>query len=183
MVPSMGPDSPWPHSLVRMFKAFRMADDVYGRMLRRMPPKLLGTMMRIFGAMDGAFVATREPPAAPTAWSETAAWEDSRRCGMMAVRMDSSALVMTGVDANTFWTDLAGLHKEEFISRSFSGEMNIPTSELRQYCKLVTGTKELIKLKLAQLSNPVPRAAPPPSADAVFGPDAERGTTRTPRSR
>eukprot|EP00961_Rhodomonas_salina_P065981 886603-Rhodomonas_salina.4 len=104
VVPSMGPDSPWPHSLVRMFKAFRMADDVYGRMLRRMPPKLLGTMMRIFGAMDGAFVATREPPAAPTAWSETAAWEDSRRCGMMAVRMDSSALVMTGVDANTFWT-------------------------------------------------------------------------------
>jgi len=153
VVPHVGSDSPLPLSMVRMFKGVRLADSVYERLLNTITPKLRSTIFRIFRAVDCALVATKPPPAAPREWTENS-WNNSLRCGMMTLRLDSSADVYTGVDANPFWTGLAGLHKEEFVNRAFNGEMPFPTSELRQAAKLLMGTKNIIQLKLSGALEP-----------------------------
>eukprot|EP00961_Rhodomonas_salina_P294399 3934547-Rhodomonas_salina.2 len=105
IVPALGPDSPWPRSLVRMFKAFRLADSVYLRMLRLMTPRLHAIVLRIFGAMDGLLVARKQPPTLGDLpeWNKKSG-ANSLRCGIMSVRHDKSAEMMTGVYANPFWT-------------------------------------------------------------------------------
>lgn len=103
VVPHVGSDSPLPLSMVRMFKGVRLADSVYERLLNTITPKLRSTIFRIFRAVDCALVATKPPPAAPREWTENS-WNNSLRCGMMTLRLDSSADVYTGVDANPFWT-------------------------------------------------------------------------------
>lgn len=47
-----------------MFKAFRLVDSIWERMLRLMTHKLHATVTHIFGAMDGAIlmVATTQLP-------------------------------------------------------------------------------------------------------------------------
>lgn len=46
------------------------------------------------------------------------------RCGMMTTRLDSSADIMTGIDANPFWTGLR-----------VSGDLQLNTSQLCQCCQ------------------------------------------------
>eukprot|EP00961_Rhodomonas_salina_P241499 3262787-Rhodomonas_salina.1 len=106
IVPPMGRENPWPTSLVRAFKTYRTADDIYQRMLQNMSPRLLSSVLRIFRAIDGVFVTVDKGPTPPTEWrhQQTDSWQNSMRCGMQMVRMDKAAGIMTGVDVNPFWT-------------------------------------------------------------------------------
>mmetsp|Transcript_22793 Transcript_22793/g.53903 ORF Transcript_22793/g.53903 Transcript_22793/m.53903 type:complete len:297 (-) Transcript_22793:128-1018(-) len=156
-MPSIGPEHPWPASLVRMFKAFRTADVIYQRILYNMSPKLLATVLRIFRSIDNTFVSSYNGPTphkAELRQQQSDKWQSSMRCGMNTVSVDKHGGVLACVDVNPFWTDLAGLHREEYISRAFNGEMGFPTSELRQISKLIIGMKEFVQLKIAEQTNP-----------------------------
>lgn len=92
-----------------------------------------------------AFPLATSVPEEPQGWaSKRGGWEDSARCGMQTVRIDSNFNVISGMDVNSFWSELAGLHREEFVSRCFAGEKPLPTSELRQTVKLFTNFKPLL---------------------------------------
>lgn len=93
----------WPRSLVRCFKTFRIADACLERMFRGLSPKLRAAVVRVFRAMDDAFVENREAPNPPQ-WVERKTWTNSLRCGVMSVRFDNGAALMLGVNANSFWT-------------------------------------------------------------------------------
>lgn len=144
-----GPDSPWPLSMVRLFRGYRLADGIWWRMLQLMTPKLRATTLRVFRTLDNQFLLAQLghiPPKIPSEWSKPS--QNSLRCGIMTLRMDGRSDQMTGIDANPFWTDLAGLHKEEFANRAFSCEMHLPSSELRQFCKMMFILPVFLKWRL-----------------------------------
>eukprot|EP00961_Rhodomonas_salina_P291615 3932158-Rhodomonas_salina.1 len=103
-----GPDSPWPLSMVRLFRGYRLADGIWWRMLQLMTPKLRATTLRVFRTLDNQFLLAQLghiPPKIPSEWSKPS--QNSLRCGIMTLRMDGRSDQMTGIDANPFWT---GLH-------------------------------------------------------------------------
>lgn len=60
-----------------------------------------------------------------------------RRCQLVLDRSADSSACATpvqqpGTHVCLSRTDLSGLHKEEYINRYFSGELSLPTSEVRQ---------------------------------------------------
>lgn len=144
-----GAHGPWPRSLVLLFKSFRVADHVLHRVLANTTPKLLSTLLRIFHAIDALLSACTLQtciPEEPQGWAlERSTWEDSARCGMQAIRCDSNFHIFSGIDVNRFWTDLAGLHREEFGSRCFSGDQLLSTTELRQTRKLLNNFVAVVR--------------------------------------
>lgn len=98
-------DSPWPLSMVRLFKGYRVADAIWWRMLQLMTPKLRAVTLRIFRTIDTGFLAAKqELPEPPQEWTKPS--QNSLRCGMMTLRIDFRGDVIQGVDANPFWTGL-----------------------------------------------------------------------------
>eukprot|EP00961_Rhodomonas_salina_P096247 1294306-Rhodomonas_salina.1 len=83
IVPPADAESPWPKSLVRMFKLYRVADDILLRILNNMTPKLLSTLLYIFRAVDRITVQ-KEPAPVPKDWAGQKPWQSSLRCGMQA---------------------------------------------------------------------------------------------------
>mmetsp|Transcript_46542 Transcript_46542/g.109388 ORF Transcript_46542/g.109388 Transcript_46542/m.109388 type:complete len:466 (+) Transcript_46542:125-1522(+) len=148
LAPDMEPGNLFPQSLTRLLKGFWIGNHAAQRMLNNMTPKLRLTVLHIFRAID-SFITDQPPPGPPSSWSETQPWQCSMRCGFQIVRYDIAGSVMSGIDVNQFWSDLAGLHKEEIVSRGFNGDMNLPTSELRQFSKLVYGKAQWFKTTLA----------------------------------
>lgn len=107
IMPSIGPEHPWPASLVRMFKAFRTADVIYQRILYNMSPKLLATVLRIFRSIDNTFVSSYNGPTphkAELRQQQSDKWQSSMRCGMNTVSVDKHGGVLACVDVNPFWT-------------------------------------------------------------------------------
>lgn len=142
----------WPRTLLFAFKALRSSDHIYERVLANMTPKLLSTIVRVFRACDDLFASSGSLPTLPEPpkdWAlQNRLWKNSNRCGRQTVRFDRSFGVISGLDVNPFWSDLAGLHREEFIARAFSGENLFPTSELRQTCKLFKFHRDLMEAHL-----------------------------------
>lgn len=139
----------WPRIVLTIFKSYRIADSVYENILANMTPRLLSAFIRICRAIEVLF-PRRESPTEPRDWlMRSIAWEDSVRCGVQTMRLDSSFGVVSGLDVNRFWTDVAGLHKEEFVNRAFNGENLMPTSELRQTAKILDSFANTIRFFLA----------------------------------
>eukprot|EP00961_Rhodomonas_salina_P034043 458053-Rhodomonas_salina.1 len=116
----------WPRILLTIFKSYRIADSVYENILSNMTPRLLSTVVRVCSAI-GTLFPPRQATDDPKEWLlKSKAWEDSARCGVQTMRVDSSFGVVSGLDVNRFWTDMAGLHKEEFVNRAFNGESLMP---------------------------------------------------------
>eukprot|EP00961_Rhodomonas_salina_P220626 2982712-Rhodomonas_salina.2 len=131
---------PWPKSLLFMFKLYRCADHLCERVMAHTTPKLYSSILRVCQAVDvlsSHFPTSSNMPEVPKIWdARKRLWKDSQRCGSQTYRCDRTFGVLSGLDVNQVWADLAGLHREEFISRAFAGENLMPTSELRQTCKL-----------------------------------------------
>eukprot|EP00961_Rhodomonas_salina_P235613 3184534-Rhodomonas_salina.1 len=117
-----------------------------------MTPRLLTTVVRVCAAVDRLFAHGPAPtpvPAAPKEWAvRSRVWRDSGRCGTQTLRFDANFAVISGVHVNRFWSDLAGLHREEFVSRALAGESRFPTSELRQTVKLFDYFRRLLRARL-----------------------------------
>jgi len=154
VVPSVGTSNPWPQTLVFMFKSVRSADHFLERVMNTMTPKLRSTVLHVFRAIDTLFQMSANServstlPEAPTEWAVGSIWQHSARCGWQAIRYDRNFRICSGVQVNKFWSDLSGLHREEFISRSVAGDALSPTSELRQFCKLLSMFKLTIETRL-----------------------------------
>eukprot|EP00961_Rhodomonas_salina_P131354 1767884-Rhodomonas_salina.1 len=155
VLPDTQPASAWPKTLVFMFKTVRSSDHFYQRVMNDMTPKLRSTILSVFRGIDDLFhmSGTGEPappvPEAPKEWAvQSRLWQDSFRCGRQTIRYDRNFGIVSGVHVNKFWSDLAGLHMEEFNSRSVAGDALSPTSELRQTCKLISLFKLAIQGQL-----------------------------------
>jgi len=148
-------DPAWPSSLMRVFNSYRIADEHTLRILRNLPPKLASSVRRVFTTIDKFFSGSaprlEEPPSFER--KKENVWQHSQRCGMQAVRTDANGWVMAEVDVNSYWTGVAGLHREEYMSRCMNGDMNINTSELRHFCKIVFGVKHLLLHQTGNVQN------------------------------
>jgi len=143
----------WPRSLVSLFQMYRIADHLRDHVLASLTPRLLDTIVRACTAIDVLLPKVpTDTLAVPTGWAlEQKVWQDSERCGHLALRVDRHLQVVSGHDANGFWSErMAGLHREEFLSRSFAGEHHFPTSELRQLTKAFEALRMWVALLLQQ---------------------------------
>lgn len=151
VVPLQAQPSPLPRSLLFILKSYRCSDQIYQQILASMTPRLLNTILRVCKAIDILLSKLGgRPPKSPDTWElQNQVWQDSARCGMWVVRVDRNFAIISGVDVNTFWSEqLAGLHREEYISRAFAGEQRFPTSELRQFCKMFDTLKYWLRTHL-----------------------------------
>lgn len=144
-VDSNGARAPCPRVLRYLFKVHRLGQDLLDHMLASMPPKLLATTLSVCNSIDvllaklksaGSFV---QPPDDLPGWAlKSQEWQESERIGRLVVRVDKHFSVMTGIDVNRVWAEkVAGLHREEFMSRGFAGEQRFATSELRTLVRIL----------------------------------------------
>jgi len=154
---AFGPDVPMsfvarmPVAFRRMFRIFRVADSIVEGIYCNMTPKLQQTVIRLMG-----FFATPpgKQPACAASIDDPPSLQpppllESERCGFHQVEFDATtARTFALAGANSYYTDMAGLHQEEVVNRSISGEMRLPTSELRYFCQLMTGMEWVLKATL-----------------------------------
>lgn len=138
IVPPMGVANPWPRSLVYLFKFFRVRTEVFERVLSNMPPKLFSTIISVCRGIDA--LPSKPPPVNPACdskdWQFQSArsFRDSTRVAVHSARFDLNYQVISGMHANQCWADYAGGHLEEFVSRSFDGDLSPSSTELRMVC-------------------------------------------------
>jgi len=138
--------STMPLSFRRMFSLYRTTDQLVNRMYETMTPRLRYTINRIFGTIDTLTMNSPKqqitdgvnPSAIPPSFS-------SARCGFQGLVFDKAWRAISQIDSNSFWTDLAGLHKEEYVSRTFADDFKSPTSEFRQLCKFLQASESALR--------------------------------------
>lgn len=116
-----------------------MGEDLLEHFLALMPPRLLSTVLSIGNSLDLLIEnLSVQPPKSVPSWAlKSQLWQDSERCGMLVMRVDRDGTMLSGMDVNNVWAErIAGLHREEFISRGCAGEQRCSTSELRVLCKV-----------------------------------------------
>jgi len=104
-------------------------------------PKLRRSVNRIFGFIDAqqSFQPSRLPNLED--FGPVQDLPESFRCGFQACCVNKSIRAVAQPNHNNFWTDLAGLHKEEYLCRTYKNEMSCPSSEFRTFCKFLWGFK------------------------------------------
>jgi len=135
-----------PMSFRRLFGLYRMSNFVEN-FFEAFTPKLQRSLYRIYGFLDSQQSRVQVPLESCDAHDSgpTSQLPESARCGFQTVTFRGSFQTISGVHPNNFWRDLAGLHKEEYVSRTFADDFKSPTSEFRQLCKFLQASESALR--------------------------------------
>mmetsp|Transcript_6606 Transcript_6606/g.15110 ORF Transcript_6606/g.15110 Transcript_6606/m.15110 type:complete len:534 (-) Transcript_6606:147-1748(-) len=73
-------------------------------------------------------------------------WQQSARCGYQAITLDPSTNRWATCAVNEWLSEFAGVHREEMLARMANQDMQLPSTELRQFCAHLSGLLELSQL-------------------------------------
>ena len=73
-------------------------------------------------------------------------WQQSARCGFQSITLDPCTNRWATCAVNEWLSEFAGVHREEMLARMANQEMQLPSTELRQFCAHLSGLLELSKL-------------------------------------
>lgn len=144
----------YPKGFLAMICAVR--SDVLCRMLSNMTPRLREAIRKVFGALDEMRstsqgqelligpISAASSPCAEEGWTDLRTWQHSARCGYAVSTMHPETGTIGFRNANDYWIDIAGMHREEFFARMHNSQLDLASSELRTFCKVIQGALDTL---------------------------------------